>query len=163
MDPGHTHVAPPHPDRLRPMTNPQAARLHVQLGAVLILVAMLTGLAVGPFQDVPLVLSAHLAATMSGTILLAVGAVQAHLDLSPGARRWLVFTLAGSGYLNWTATVLGALLGTHALTPIHGAGTAGAAAEALVGGLLAIMGVCTVVSASLVVKGAFGRVGVNSG
>lgn len=55
----------------------------------------------------------------------------------------MVRLLGASGILNWVATVLGAALGTHGLTPINGAGTAGTAAEAVVGALLVVMVLCT--------------------
>lgn len=51
------------------------------------------------------------------------------------------------------ATILGALLGTHGLTPVHGAGTAGPLTEALVAALLVPMVACTMVSLVILVRG----------
>ena len=131
-----------------------AERRLIALGAGLVLLAMLVGLVVGQFPHVPLLLSAHLAATMGGTLMVAVGAGLHKLALSDSLRGWLVWTLAGSGYLNLVATVLGAALGTSGLTPIHGAGTAGLAAEGLVAALLVVMVVCTFASLGLLLRGA---------
>jgi hypothetical protein len=139
------------------MSIADAERNLLRLGAVLVLLAMLTGLLVGPFPKVGLILAAHLAATMSGTLMVAVGAGVHKLTLTDGARTWLVRTMAGSGYLNWIATLLGAALGTHWLTPVNGAGTAGPAAEVVVGALLAAMVVCTFASLGIVVKGTAAR------
>jgi len=130
-----------------------AERRLFRYGAILVLLAMATGLLIGPFPEVALLLSAHLAATMSGTLMVAVAAGMHKLTLSDRARGTLVYTMAGSGYLNWVATLLGAALGTHGLTPVHGAGTAGPAAEAVVGGLLVVMVICTFVSAVILVRG----------
>lgn len=135
------------------MSLAHAERLLLRLGALLVLLAMITGLAVGQVPDVPLVLSAHIAATMGGTLMLAVGAGAHKLNQSDGERRWMVWGLAGSGYLNWSATLLGAALGTHGLTPIHGAGTAGQAAEAVVGLLLTVMAVLTFVGLVALLRG----------
>ncbi|MEQ1503439.1 MAG: hypothetical protein ABMB14_14470 [Myxococcota bacterium] len=136
------------------MSTALAERRLILLGAALVLLAMATGLFVGPFPTVPLILSAHLAATMSGTLMIAVGAALSKVSLGDGERSIVVWGLAASGYLNWVATLLGAALGTHALTPVHGAGTAGVAAEAVVGGLLVAMVIGTFAGLAVLVRGA---------
>lgn len=130
-----------------------AERSLFRYGAILVLLAMATGLLIGQFPRVGLLLSAHLAATMAGTFMVAVAAGLHKLALTDRARGLLVYTLAASGYLNWVATILGALLGTHALTPVHGAGTAGTVAEAVVAALLVPMVVSTLVSLVILVRG----------
>lgn len=116
---------------------------------------MLGGTLIGAWPGVPLLLSAHLAATMAGTLMVAVGAGLHKLVLTDGARGWLVATMIASGYLNWVATLLGAALGTNDLTPIHGSGTAGAVAEAVVGAMLVTMVISTFVSLGLIVRGTY--------
>ncbi len=138
------------------MPLPLAERLLLRHGAILVLVAMLTGALIGQFPTVPLLLSAHLAATMAGTLMVAVGAGLHKLTLRDTERAWLFRTMAGSGYLNWVATLLGAALGTNNLTPVHGAGTAGLAAEGVVGALLVVMVICTFASLGLLIKGTTG-------
>ncbi len=130
-----------------------AERLLLRLGAILVTLAMATGLLIGLFPTVELILSAHLAATTAGIFMIAVGAGLHKLRLSDGERLWLVRAMAGSGYLNWIATMLGALLSTHLLTPVHGAGGAGMASEAVVAALLSTMVVCTFTSLWLLVRG----------
>lgn len=134
-----------------------AERRLIALGALLVLLAMLGGLTIGAFPHVKLLLSAHLAATMSGTLLIAVGAGLHKLTLTDSQRSWLVLTLAGSGYLNWVATLLGALLGTSLLTPIHGAGTASMVGEAIVGLMLVAMVLCTLVGLGILIRGTVSR------
>lgn len=131
-----------------------AERRLLLLGAVLVLVAMIGGLAIGQFPKVELLLSAHVAATIWGALMIALSSAVHRLALTDGARGWFVYTLAAAGYLNWVATLLGAVLGTKGLTPVHGAGNAGVAAEALVGGLLVVMVICTFVSLGLLVRAA---------
>jgi hypothetical protein len=131
-----------------------AERRLIALGGLLVLLAMLGGLVIGAFPHVELLLSAHLAATMSGTLLIAVGAGLHKLTLSDRQRGLLVLTLAGSGYLNWVATLLGAVLGTSLLTPVHGAGTASMVGEAVVGLMLVAMVLCTLVGLAILIRGA---------
>ena len=139
------------------MTTSHAERLLLRYGAILVLVAMLTGPLIGQFPEVELILSAHVAAIIWGTLMVATGAGLHKLTLGDGERTWLVRTIAGAGYLNWSATLLGAVLGTDDLTPVHGAGTAGGAAEAVVGALLAVMVICTFASLGILVKGTLGE------
>lgn len=133
-----------------------AERLLLRHGGILVLVAMLTGPLIGQFPEIELLLSAHVAAIMAGTLMVAVGAGLHKLTLSDTERTWLFRTMAGSGYLNWFATVLGAVLGTNDLTPVHGAGTADAAAEGVVAALLVVMVACTFASLGLLIKGTTG-------
>lgn len=136
------------------MSIPTAERRLIALGALLVLLAMLTGALIGQFPDVELLLSAHVAASLSGTLMIAVGGAMQKLVLTDRARGWLVWTLAGSGYLNLVGALLGAAWGTDDLTPVHGAGTAGPGAEQVVGAVLAVMVVCTLASLGLLLRGA---------
>lgn len=138
------------------MPHALARRALLRLGALLILVAMLGGALIGQFPEVELFLSAHLAATMAGTLMVAVGAGLDAISLTDRTRAVLVYTMAGSGYLNWIATILGAVLGTHDLTPVHGAGTAGPVGEGIVAALLVVMVLCTFVSLGIIVRGTLG-------
>jgi hypothetical protein len=131
-----------------------AERRLIASGAGLVLLGMLVGLVVGQFPHAPMLLSAHLIGAIAVTLLIAVGAALHKLALTDTLRGWLVWTLAGSGYLNLVATVLGAALGTHLLTPIKGTGTAGMPAEALVGLLLVAVVGLTFASLGILLRGA---------
>ena len=135
------------------MTLQETERMLVQLGGTLVVLAMTTGLLIGLFPEVELILSAHVAANTAGIFMIAVGGVVGKLALSDSERRWLVRALAGSGYLNWAATLLGAWLKTNRLTPVHGEGGAGLASEAVVAVLLGTMVACTFVSLGLLLRG----------
>ena len=56
------------------MTTSHAERLLLRYGAILVLVAMLTGPLIGQFPEVELILSAHVAAIIWGTLMVATGA-----------------------------------------------------------------------------------------
>lgn len=88
----------------------------------LFLLGLLTGLVEPVFRNTRMGLAAHLEGVMNGTFVLALGAAWDELSLSPrwkSAAYWL--TLLGT-YGNWLVTLLAALFGTAALSPITGAG-----------------------------------------
>ena len=138
------------------MTQSQAERRLVFFGAMLMAAAMFTGLGI-QYRHQRMLLSAHLIGAMIATFMVAVGGCIRVLSLGDRGRKWLVWTLLSSGYMNWLAALLGALLGTKLLTPIHGHGGAPAWAEVLVAALLVVMVLDTFAMLAILAKGCRGE------
>ena len=62
---------------------------------------------------------------MNGIFLLALGGIWTHVRLSTTATTIAFWTVLYGTYLNWFTTVLAAIFGTAALSPITGAGHSG--------------------------------------
>src|SRR3954454_23805442 len=94
-------------------------------GMFLFLLGLLTGFLEQNFNNPRMGLAAHLEGVMNGTFLLALGAAWPHVRLSatPAAIAFWM-TLYGT-YLNWLMTLLAAIFGTAALSPITGLGHSG--------------------------------------
>lgn len=94
-------------------------------GMFLFLLGLLTGFAEAKLTNVRMGLAAHLEGVMNGTFLLALGAAWSHLRMTRGALTvtwWL--SLYGT-YMNWFFTLLAAVFGTAALSPVTAAGHTG--------------------------------------
>ena len=91
-------------------------------GMSLFLFGLLTGFVEQNFSNPRMGLAAHLEGVMNGAFLVALGAVWTEVRLSPllkGAAYWSA--LYGT-YANWAVTLLAAIFGTAALSPITAAG-----------------------------------------
>ena len=135
------------------MSNTQASRTLILYGTALIFVSLLTGAAIEIFQS-RMLLSAHLAGTLGGILCIAVAGAMRKLELTESGRKWLVTTLLSSGYMNWSVTVLGALLGTKNMTPLFGKGGAPEVAETIVSALLVLMTIPTFAALAILARGA---------
>jgi (hydroxyamino)benzene mutase len=94
-------------------------------GMVLFVLGLFTGFAEQHFANVRMGLAAHLEGVMNGTFLVAIGAIWEHVRLSP-AKLTIAFWIGLYGtYVNWLITMLAAVFGTAALSPITGAGHSG--------------------------------------
>jgi (hydroxyamino)benzene mutase len=129
-------------------------RLQLQLGFVLILLALLSGLAV-PFAVSPrLALAAHTAGLMGGLVLVALGGLANQFALGPRASETMMWCWAYSAYANWVGCLIGAVTGASRLTPIAGAGATGSpGAEAVVAFLLQSLALAAIVGTGLAVWG----------
>lgn len=94
-------------------------------GAFLFLLGLLTGLVQQQLTNPRMGLAAHLEGLMNGTFLIAVGAVWNELRLSPRQTAWTWWTLLFGTYANWAFTLLAAVFGTKAMTPLTSAGYSG--------------------------------------
>jgi (hydroxyamino)benzene mutase len=129
-------------------------RLQVQLGFVLILLALLTGFFGPLFTNARLGLAAHVVGITGGLVLIALGALAGSFTLGTRAKAVMMGTWVYAAYVNWIASVLGAITGASRLTPIAGAGTTGTAlAEGAVAFLLQSLAVAAVAGTSLAVWG----------
>ena len=131
-----------------------ASRRICFLGALLLLLGLLSGALVPIVTNPRMGLSAHLAGVQNGVLLLAVGLLWGRLELAGSARTACAWLSVGSLYLLWIATVLGAAFGTSRATPIAGEGFSGAAwQEALVSGLFGLGSAGALAAVALVVWG----------
>src|SRR5580692_12139974 len=94
-------------------------------GMFLFILGLLTGFAEQHFANVRMGLAAHLEGLMNGTFLVALGAIWPHVRLSPRVATIAFWTLLYGTYFNWFITVLAAVFGTAALSPITGVGHTG--------------------------------------
>jgi hydroxylaminobenzene mutase len=94
-------------------------------GMLLFILGLLTGFAEHSFANVRMGLAAHLEGLMNGTFLLALGAIWPNVRLSPRATTIAFWTVLYGTYFNWLVTVLAAVFGTAALSPITGVGHTG--------------------------------------
>jgi hydroxylaminobenzene mutase len=123
-------------------------------GIFLFLLGLLTGFLELKFANPRMGLAAHLEGVMNGTFLIALGAVWAAVKLSPRAKTAAYWIALYGAYVNWLATVVAAVFGTAALSPITGAGHSGQAwQEQLVTALFMSVGVATVASALMILWG----------
>jgi (hydroxyamino)benzene mutase len=93
----------------------ETARRLVWHGMLLFLLGLVTGLAEPQFKNVRIALAAHLEGVMNGIFLIALGAVWDKLRFSARQSAAAYWTAL---YGNWMATVLAAVFGTAALSPI---------------------------------------------
>ena len=129
-------------------------RLQIQLGFVLILLALLTGFG-GPFFVNPrLGLASHIVGITGGLVLIAVGALAGSFRLGRRASTIMMVSWAYAAYANWLGCLIGALTGASRLTPIAGAGTSGSgAAEAVVMFLLQTLALASIAGTGIAIWG----------
>src|SRR5438093_7307534 len=87
-------------------------------GMFLFLLGLLTGLVELKFNNPRMGLAAHLEGVMNGTFLVALGAVWAEVRLSSRPKAAAYWSALYGTYGNWTVTILAAIFGTGALSPI---------------------------------------------
>ncbi|MDO8272950.1 MAG: hydrogenase [Gammaproteobacteria bacterium] len=116
----------------------------------LILLSLLGGFFI-PAMAVPrLGLSAHTIGVLSGTLLLAVGAIWQHFRLSTLQGTWLKWSWLYSSYANWLGCLGGAIFGAGKMTPVASAGLVGSdIAEILVQALLVSVGIASLMAVGL--------------
>lgn len=135
--------------------NGRTARQLALLGAVLVMLGLLTGLGGAAYAIPRMGLSSHLAAMMGGTLLLALSACWHRVALSPRLDRAAFWLLLYGNLANWAATLLAAIWGGGGkMMPIAAAGREGSVwQEALVGSLLVSLSFAMIGAVGLVIKG----------
>jgi hydroxylaminobenzene mutase len=96
-------------------------------GMFLFLIGLFTGFAEQHFANIRMGLAAHLEGVMNGTFLIVLGAIWTELRLPRTAKAVAYWTALYGTYANWFFTILAAVFGTAALSPITGAGHNGQA------------------------------------
>ena len=120
-------------------------------GMSLFLLGLLTGFVEQNFSNPRMGLAAHLEGVMNGTFLLALGAIWTEVRLSPRLKGAAYWSALYGTYANWAVTLLAAIFGTAAMSPITAAGRSGQPwQEALVTVGFITVGI-TIVAASIIV------------
>lgn len=142
----------------RDVHRPAIGRRLALLGAILVLLGLLTGFVSGSLVNPRMGLSSHLEGLMNGTMLIALGAVWHHVRLGPRAEGWAFWLLAYGSFANWLATLLGAAWGAgYAMMPIAtGVHRAAAWQEGVVSALLISLSFAMVAGIALVIRGMLG-------
>lgn len=131
-----------------------SSRLLMQLGAVLVLLGLLTGLTV-PMAALPrMALASHLEGLLNGMLLIILGVIWDRLALGPRQRAAAFWLILYAAFANWAATLLSAFTGAAAMMPIAGGGsTAAAHLELVVSGLLWSLTFAILIGVGLVIYG----------
>jgi (hydroxyamino)benzene mutase len=126
----------------------------MRLGFVLVLLALLTGLAVPKFANPRLGLAAHTVGFLGGLFLVVLGVVEREFALGLRAIATLRWCWVYAVYANWLASVFGAVTGASRMTPLAGSGTAaGSVAEGIVMFLLTSLALAAIAGAALAIWG----------
>jgi hydroxylaminobenzene mutase len=127
-------------------------------GMCLFLLGLLTGFVETHFANMRMGLAAHLEGVMNGIFLLALGAAWPQVRLAPSASALAFWTTLYGSYVNWLATLVAAIFGTVALSPLTGSGRAALPwQETLVTAGLLSVGVAIVLAALLLLWGLRGK------
>lgn len=129
-------------------------RLQIQLGFILIFIALWTGFFLPLYANPRLGLAAHVVGITGGLVLIALGALAPSFALGRRGTNVMMASWVYAAYANWFACLLAAITGASRLTPIAGAGTAGSPlAETVVAFLLQSLAVASVAGTGLAVWG----------
>lgn len=129
-------------------------RFQIQLGFVLVLLALFTGFAIPELTSPRLGLAAHIVGIFGGLVLIALGALAPAFALGRRASAVMMGSWIYAAYANWLGCLIGAITGASRLTPIAGRGTAGTElAETVVSFLLVSLAVASIVGTSLAIWG----------
>ncbi|HEY0144201.1 MAG TPA: hydrogenase [Thermoanaerobaculia bacterium] len=129
-------------------------RRQIQLGFVLILIALVSGFGMPLYKSPRLGLAAHVVGITGGLVLIALGALARSFALSSRAAAVMMWAWVYAAYANWLGSVIGAITGASRLTPIAGAGTTGdSLSEGIVSFLLQSLSVAALVGTILAVWG----------
>ena len=128
--------------------------LLLQLGIVLFLLGLLTGLVIPRLANPRMGLASHLEGVLNGMFLVVLGLLWRRLNLSS---TWLsiTFWLAVYGtFANWLATFLAAFWAAGSLMPIAGMGRRGSSVqEGAIRFLLISLSVATIAVCVIVIVG----------
>src|SRR5262245_2922943 len=123
-------------------------------GMFLFLLGLVTGFVEQSVANPRMGLAAHLEGVMNGTFLLALGAVWMTVRLSPRLARAAYWSALYGTYANWAVTLLAAIFGTAAMSPITAAGRNGQPwQEGLVIAGFLTVGITIVAASILVLSG----------
>ena len=129
-------------------------RLQIQLGFVLIMLALLSAFGMPLFRSPRLGLAAHVVGITGGLVLIVMGALARSFVLGARASAVMMWSWVYSAYANWLGSLSGAITGASRLTPIAGAGTsADALSEGIVSFLLMSLALAALIGTALAVYG----------
>lgn len=124
----------------------------LQLGVLLFLLGLLTGMAMPVFENPRMGLSSHLEAILNGLFLIALGLIWGRLTLGPLGKALTFWLAVYAGFANWIATLLAAYWGAGAsMMPLAGGGQVGSSVQETVISLLLLSLSAAVVLACVLV------------
>jgi len=127
-------------------------------GIFLFLLGLFTGFAESHLANVRMGLAAHLEGVMNGTFLIAIGAIWQHVKLAPAAKATAFWLSLYGTYANWLFTLLAAVFGTGAMSPITAPGRTGLPwQESLITAGFMSVGIVIVLTSLLILWGLRGK------
>jgi len=136
------------------MTDRQNEHLLSRAGALLILIALVTGIAIPAFTNPRQALSTHVSSIMTGLLLIALASLWSRLTLSVTQRTLALRLAIGGAYANLAGSLLAAAWGTNRRTPFAGAGFGTAPWKETVAEFIQVsQGIVLIVALALVVYG----------
>lgn len=94
-------------------------------GMFLFLLGLVTGFSEQHFANMRMGLAAHLEGVMNGTFLVALGGAWNYVELPKALKTATYWMVLYGTYMNWLMTVLAAIFGTGALSPLTAPGYKG--------------------------------------
>lgn len=127
----------------------------LQLGVLLFIFGLLTGLAVPMTANPRMALSSHLEALMNGMFLIGLGLLWPRLTLSTGAQGAAFWLAVYAAFANWLAVLLAAVWGAGSqMMPLAAQGRSGSAPqELLINALLMSLGAAMIIACVIVLGG----------
>lgn len=136
------------------MTDSNSPRVLARAGILLVLLALLIGVAIGKFTNSRQALAAHISGVMNGLLLVAFSSLWRRLTLSAAQQRLAMSGAIGGVYINFVGSLLAAAWGTNRLTPMAGAGFGAASwQEAIVQVIQVSQAIALLTALSVVVYG----------
>ena len=130
----------------------------LSLGFILVFISFLTGAIIPLFKNPHLAVSAHLNAIIGGIILVILGIIFDKLILTATTSKIMTWSWVYAVYMNWIATILGAVWGTSRLTPVAGTGFAGSEIQEIIVSILLIsLVLASFIGCGIVIYGLRGR------
>lgn len=131
------------------------SRRLLQLGVLLFIFGLLTGLAVPMTANPRMALSSHLEALMNGMFLIGLGLLWPRLTLSTAAQRAAFWLAVYAAFANWLAVLLAAVWGAGSqMMPLAAQGRAGSMTqENTINVLLVSLGAAMIIACVIVLAG----------
>ncbi|MFL6260186.1 MAG: hydrogenase [Thermoanaerobaculia bacterium] len=124
----------------------------LRAGFVLLILAMLTGLAIPATVNPKMALASHLTGLLGALILMALAVAWPALSRRALPAKIIRYCFISSAYANWIASALGSMWGTRHFTPLSGGGFSAAAwQEALVAFLQVAQAAVVLIGSALAV------------
>lgn len=136
------------------MAEHQIERALSRAGAMLVFLALVTGLAIPAFANPRQALAAHVSAILGGLLLVGLASLWSRLTLSVAQRTWTMRLAITGAYANLLGSLLAASWGTTRLTPLAGAGYGAAPWQETIAQVIQVsQGVALLVALGMVVYG----------
>lgn len=126
----------------------------MQLGILLFLLGLLTGLAVPKLKNPRMGLASHLEAVTNGMFLVILGLIWPRLELPQAWLAVAFWLVVYAAYANWLATLLAASWNAGTLMPIAAGDHKGSTTqERAINFLLISLALCVIAACALVLVG----------